>query len=550
MDNYWGAGRLDVYAAAAQLLSEISGSLCGTVSDSITGSPIAGAGVEMPELQIWAQTDTSGHYFLPSIPPGIYEVRFSAAGYDTLIVPEVAIALGVAETLSVALAGPHIWVEVQEIAGELTWGDSLQVPVIVHNTGSADLAVNFVKEGEWEPFELYLSLPVQTLTGDSKLFGVEIADSSFWISGGNNDLEPNHLYRFSFDGQIQAILDQPPTGSTWGWYDLAWDGQYLYGSSGDLLIGMDAEGTVRDSIAGPLALHRALAYDPATDHFFAGDNTSDIVEFDRSGAVIHSWPHDLHVQGLAWHPQSPEGYSLYIFSQDGPELQQVSKLNPATGAILYVTDLPGVPGEQAGGATISSDLDPDRWCLVTLIQGAAGGFDRVDVRSLEAYAPWLEVEPEAQVIPADGTLEATAILDGAAVPPGEYGINLVIEHNAADPEVVIPASLIVQPTGVEEPSEVQLPAAFAVGPVYPNPFNAQTIIPIALPERSQITMTLYNLMGQRVISIYDGIQDAGQAKVRFDLPYLTSGVYFYRVEAKGLERGGKFEDCGKMLLLK
>ena len=87
-------------------------------------------------------------------------------------------------------------------------------------------------------------------------------------------------------------------------------------------------------------------------------------------------------------------------------------------------------------------------------------------------------------------------------------------------------------------------------PAYPNPFNAETIIPILLPERSRIHVTLYDLLGRKVADIYDGVLSAGQGQVRFNAKYLASGMYFYRLEANGQERGKKFTDVGKMLLLK
>ena len=87
-------------------------------------------------------------------------------------------------------------------------------------------------------------------------------------------------------------------------------------------------------------------------------------------------------------------------------------------------------------------------------------------------------------------------------------------------------------------------------PTYPNPFNAETVIPIILPERARIKVNLYDLLGRRVCEIYNGVQYAGQGRIHFDASNLSSGVYFYHVEAEGQERNGRFTDVGKMLLLK
>jgi hypothetical protein len=96
----------------------------------------------------------------------------------------------------------------------------------------------------------------------------------------------------------------------------------------------------------------------------------------------------------------------------------------------------------------------------------------------------------------------------------------------------------------------QLPQEFKIGQNFPNPFNAATVIPLELPQRSQIRIELYNVRGQALGLIYQGVQNSGWPKIRYDASRLPSGVYFYRVQAEGLERGGKIQSIGKMLVLK
>jgi len=96
----------------------------------------------------------------------------------------------------------------------------------------------------------------------------------------------------------------------------------------------------------------------------------------------------------------------------------------------------------------------------------------------------------------------------------------------------------------------QLPQEFKLCQNYPNPFNSETVIPLELPQRSKVKIELFNVKGQNLGTIYEGIQNAGWPKVRFSASNLASGVYFYRIAAEGLERDGKFTDVGKMLLLK
>ncbi|HVN48351.1 MAG TPA: T9SS type A sorting domain-containing protein [Bacteroidota bacterium] len=96
-------------------------------------------------------------------------------------------------------------------------------------------------------------------------------------------------------------------------------------------------------------------------------------------------------------------------------------------------------------------------------------------------------------------------------------------------------------TGV---SASQHPSAFALEQNYPNPFNPSTKINFTLAKAANVKLTVYNLLGQKVATLLENRMDAGQHSVTFDASKLTSGVYFYRIEA------GDFTMAKKMLLLK
>jgi hypothetical protein len=66
---------------------------------------------------------------------------------------------------------------------------------------------------------------------------------------------------------------------------------------------------------------------------------------------------------------------------------------------------------------------------------------------------------------------------------------------------------------------------------YPNPFNTQTTISYSLPQAGPVTLSIYNIMGQKVAVLFDGEQQAGEHKVVWDTGDVTSGVYFGRLES-------------------
>ncbi len=69
------------------------------------------------------------------------------------------------------------------------------------------------------------------------------------------------------------------------------------------------------------------------------------------------------------------------------------------------------------------------------------------------------------------------------------------------------------------------PTGFALKQNYPNPFNPSTTIGYALPHDGLVTLTVFNLLGQSVRILVNGVQAAGAHAVRFDASTLPSGVY-------------------------
>ncbi|MBU0517407.1 T9SS type A sorting domain-containing protein [bacterium] len=95
-----------------------------------------------------------------------------------------------------------------------------------------------------------------------------------------------------------------------------------------------------------------------------------------------------------------------------------------------------------------------------------------------------------------------------------------------------------------------LPELLDAGQNHPNPFNSSTVIPLELPQRSRVVIDLFDVCGRLVWTHNAGVQNAGWPNIHFNASNLASGVYFYRVTATGLERGGNYQNIGKMLLLK
>lgn len=98
-------------------------------------------------------------------------------------------------------------------------------------------------------------------------------------------------------------------------------------------------------------------------------------------------------------------------------------------------------------------------------------------------------------------------------------------------------------TSVEEKG-IELPSKFELMANYPNPFNPSTNIQFALPVNSNVKLTVVNALGQVVAELVNGELSAGVHEVTWNAANVSSGIYFYRIEANN------FVQTRKMMLLK
>jgi xylan 1,4-beta-xylosidase len=87
-------------------------------------------------------------------------------------------------------------------------------------------------------------------------------------------------------------------------------------------------------------------------------------------------------------------------------------------------------------------------------------------------------------------------------------------------------------SSIEEPSSSKIPKTYVLEQNYPNPFNRSTQIKFGIPEKSFVSLKVYNLLGQEVAVIAEREFSSGVHSVTFDASYLPCGMYLYRMKAK------------------
>jgi hypothetical protein len=107
---------------------------------------------------------------------------------------------------------------------------------------------------------------------------------------------------------------------------------------------------------------------------------------------------------------------------------------------------------------------------------------------------------------------------------------------------------IASSAGVAEDGSI--PSTYSLGQNYPNPFNPTTTISFGLAAKSMVDLSVFNIVGQQVAQIIHGEMEAGYYREQFDASRLSSGVYFYRMQARASTGGpASYVELTRKLLL-
>jgi hypothetical protein len=148
---------------------------------------------------------------------------------------------------------------------------------------------------------------------------------------------------------------------------------------------------------------------------------------------------------------------------------------------------------------------------------------------------------------------------GYWVKTGEDGILILAANVSKFPGVAKSSRIKISVTSEMPPpppreavlTQSQTPNAYALGWAYPNPFNPSTTIEYALPEDSRVSLRVYNVIGQEIATLANEIQQAGYVRCVWNASSVTSGVYFYRLEATSVNNpASTFNQVRKIVLMK
>jgi hypothetical protein len=527
------------------------GAIQGTVLNAADNLPMAGARVSVNGYSYHTTTDASGHYLIPDVLVGTYALNATFHRFNADSVSNIVVALD--DTASADFSLHHPVMELSETSlWDSVGSDQGSVPLTISNSGNGplDYETSIFLHGDPSPnpWDSIGNVSVTQITGDGMPWGCEFFHGEWWVSGPGTAGQPT-LYRFDTEGNAHGSVPQPAT-TMLGWFDLATDGQYLYGSDNHSITGIDTAGVVQVTIPSPLNPCRAIAYDPAMDYFWIADYTSDIYAIDRTGAVQIQLPDTAgyNISGLAWNANDPNGYKLYIFSRDGANQTRITKMVPtAPYAQQTVVDLPALAGDRAAGCTITNQWNSTTQVFAGIVRGGEGG--RIAIHEMTFNSSWMHVLPSSAAIPGPGSQNLTVTFNPDSLHDAVYHVDLHVSSVIYDSTVIIPVTLVVRRTLAAGHVSHEIPAEYALHQNYPNPFNPTTQIAFDLPKAEHVRLAVYNSLGQKVATLLDETRAAGSYAVNWDGRTgtggeVSTGVYFYQIKA------GSYTSVKKMLLMR
>lgn len=544
--TYW-----DEYAAGAAVLENeraikfstvllvVVGYAEGNITDIETGEPIQNAEIR-GSLGAFGLTDANGNFFMNNILIGDdYDFTAWAPGYNDSTRFGFDIIEGDTISLSFALRHPEFIISRDSIMVGLQPEFESTQKIMLENDGNGPLVFSsrfdYWDDDGGEQWSRLADFNASDLTGDGRIQGVDYLGDDFWATGSNNRNNPNKFYLFNRETEYISSVDQPGE-SAYGFRGTTTVGDIIYGGDGAWIIGVDADGTIVDSIPGPFDLQRAIAHDYQGNFYVANSRDEPIVLIDHEGNRLGEWQTELDIWGLGYLRDDPDGYPLYIASRDktNPNLQVpfalVTKFDPVGGDSRVVTALEGELEDRVAGMEIVNEYDFNKWVMVAIMTNPNG--DRVSVYDMGPNTDWVSFEPRSGVLPPGESREIAFVISAAGFDEGEFGLILNYIHNAEGLSTQIPIRMIVdEAAGTKD--DISLPIEFGLSQNFPNPFNNRTDISYNLDKAGWVSLTLYDIAGRELMSLAEDYHEVGSYTIGLDAGQLVSGLYFARLQSGG-----------------
>jgi len=393
---------------------------------------------------------------------------------------------------------------------ELKWGDSLEYNLVAYQTNAT--IYGYVTEDGENPSKTY------QFAAWSELFGQTMTESDPSTGYFELSVREGSTYNIWLQDDPQWGTPPPPGYVIEQNWQMATPGETVYFN----LVPANAaiRGTITFDPGDPTNLDHERSRVSAWESTSSSTYSSTIDESNNFFIPVIDGNYDVtfnedNNQYLAM----PSHYPFISVEADTVDTLEF-ELNYAH-AVITVKLRGDVPFDQGGEFYGINSFGEWPWVYQTGAELQADSTYQLKVCEGQWYLqPPIWVNPqEYSLIPSDTTLTVTEV-DSIYYVEFTYKLLSGIAENQASP------------TG------------FYLKQNYPNPFNPSTTISYGLMKTGQVKLDIYNILGEKVASLVDGVQKSGNYQLEWNPQNLASGVYLYRLEA------GDFVQTRKLMLIR
>lgn len=424
------------------------GSISGTITSAGDNQPIANASVTVSPYNFIPQSDGNGHYTQTNLPEGAYTLRVTAPDYLPANRADVQVRGNQDADGSLTLLHATCDPTPREINEQLAPGTDSHVNFTVTNDGNGPLTYTveerLLGDANAAPWDVRKHIDIGNLLRDDRLEGVAFDGTFFYVSGPAG-ADANTIYVLNRDGEYVRRFNQPGNSAN-GMKDLEYGGGLLWGSGEQQVYGFTTDGEVVHHWNGPFNPNYNIAYDTDHDWLWISATTTDPTAYTVDGQLAHRGigRRNLRIYGLAYYPDDPDGYNLYVFSNPVNNVQVIHKMRTSDGDTMRALRTFNVQSGNAAGIFITNLYDVYSWVVMTMIRRPLGnGGALFDVYQLAARRDWFHVRPTQGVIAAGQTQQYDLHLDAAGWPEVQLQSQLIFHHDGRGGSTTVPINLDV-----------------------------------------------------------------------------------------------------------
>jgi subtilisin family serine protease len=255
--------------------------------------------------------------------------------------------------------------------------------------------------------------------------------------------------------------------------------------------------------------------------------------YDNQNTVVtHRYRFDNSIHGIG---RIMPGYTTQLYGTDAHAMRNASDsplpgMGPVTRRLMSVVQF--TPVELASfTTTVSANMVSLFWSTATELNNKGFEVERRTENSAFVYVGFI-----------DGKGTTTDLQDYTFIDRNLSAGNYIYRLKQIDFDGSISYSNEIF-------VEVSVPLVYSLNQNYPNPFNPVTKIDFSLAANSSVTLRVFNILGQEVSKFMNHDMTSGYHSYSFDGSKMSSGIYFYQLDAEGID-GSKFSSIKKMVLLK